>query len=52
MYIIEKEYSMLKENGMECMLEWNEGNHFKDPSERTAKGLIWCMKSLKKDEIL
>ena len=36
----------------DCILEWNEGNHFKDPMERTAKGLVWCMRSLKENEIL
>jgi hypothetical protein len=44
---IEKQYLLLKEAGTECILEWNEGNHFKDPAERTAKGLLWCLKNLK-----
>ena len=26
-----------------CILEWNEGNHFRDVSVRTAKGFVWCM---------
>ena len=27
-------------------LEWNEGNHFREPEVRMAKGLLWCMKEL------
>ena len=44
---IEKQHMLLKEAGIECALEWNEGNHFKDPAERTAKGILWCLKNLK-----
>ena len=29
------------------ILEWNEGNHFKDPQLRCAKGFAWCVKQLK-----
>ena len=28
----------------EKVLEWNEGNHFKDNALRTAKGLAWAIK--------
>ena len=33
-------------NLLECekMLEWNEGNHFKDNAIRTAKGLAWAVR--------
>ena len=27
-------------------LEWNQGNHFKDPDIRTAKSFVWCIKEL------
>lgn len=27
-------------------LEWNQGNHFKDPDIRTAKAFVWCIKEL------
>ena len=27
-------------------LEWNSGNHFKDPDKRLAKGCIWALKAL------
>ena len=33
-------------NLLECekMLEWNEGNHFKDNALRTTKGLAWAVR--------
>ena len=35
--------AILKEGGTECILEWNKGNHFKDPDLRTAKAFAWLM---------
>ena len=35
--------SILKEERKECILEWNKGNHFKNPDLRTAKGFAWLM---------
>ncbi len=35
--------SYLKSLGTGCILEWNEGNHFKDPDIRTAKGFSWIL---------
>jgi hypothetical protein len=35
--------AMFAEAGKECTLEWNKGNHFKDPDLRTAKGFAWLM---------
>ena len=35
--------AILKEDGTECILEWNKGNHFKDPDLRTAKAFAWLM---------
>lgn len=32
-----------KKNGLECTLEWNKGNHFKEPDIRTAKAFEWVM---------
>ena len=26
-----------------CLLEWNEGNHFRDPELRCAKGFFWAL---------
>ena len=39
---------MLKEKERNCILEWNEGNHFKDPDIRTAKGFAWLLNHTKK----
>jgi hypothetical protein len=33
----------LKKEGKECILEWNKGNHFKQPDLRTAKAFAWLM---------
>ena len=29
---------LLKQQGVDCVLEWNEGNHFRDTDIRTARG--------------
>lgn len=34
------------ENIKNTILEWNEGNHFKDTGLRTAKGFVWCLKNI------
>ena len=34
---------ILKAAGKDCTLEWNQGNHFKEPELRTAKGFAWVM---------
>lgn len=36
-------YGLLRERGTDCILEWNEGNHFRDPGLRTAKAFAWVM---------
>lgn len=36
-----------KETVKACTLEWNPGNHFRDPDLRTAKGFAWCVNKLK-----
>lgn len=36
-------YALLQARDMDCMLEWNEGNHFKDADLRTAKAFAWVM---------
>lgn len=45
---IEIQFENLKthENIKNVILEWNEGNHFKDSGLRTAKGFVWCLKSI------
>ena len=34
-------YDWYTEKGVNCCLEWNKGNHFKDPDIRTAKAFAW-----------
>lgn len=36
-------YDWLKECGIDCTLEWNSGNHFRDPDMRTAKAFAWIL---------
>lgn len=40
---IREGYELLRMNGIETTLEWNRGNHFKDPDLRTAKAFAWVM---------
>ena len=37
---------MLRERGVNCILEWNPGNHFVDGEIRTAKGFAWLLRQL------
>ncbi len=41
---IREQEVLLKEQQVNCTLEWNQGNHFMDADGRCAKGFIWCMK--------
>ena len=41
---IREAYSLLSERSVKCVLEWNEGNHFKDFDVRTAKAFSWVIK--------
>ena len=36
-------FEILKEHGAGCVLEWNPGNHFRDPELRTAKAFAWLL---------
>lgn len=38
---------LLDGQGVQSVLEWNEGNHFKNVEERVAKGLLWTVTQLK-----
>lgn len=40
---IREAYALLSERGVKCVLEWNEGNHFKDADVRTAKAFSWVI---------
>ena len=42
---IREAYSLLSEQGVKCVFEWNEGNHFKDFDVRTAKAFSWVINS-------
>lgn len=43
---IKKAYELLNGKGVHTILEWNEGNHFKDADIRTAKAFAWTLNSL------
>jgi len=40
---IKEAYDLLKRRGTDCVLEWNPGNHFKDPDLRTARAFLWIL---------
>ena len=41
---IRKQHEILENSeNVKTVLEWNEGNHFKNPGIRTAKGFLWVM---------
>ncbi|MBO5985401.1 MAG: esterase, partial [Lachnospiraceae bacterium] len=35
--------TLLQSQNINCTLEWNEGNHFRDPDLRTAKAFAWLL---------
>lgn len=41
---IRAQHALLTEQRVPCALEWNPGNHFKDPDLRTAKGFAWLIR--------
>ena len=40
---IREQYRLLKEQDVRTVLEWNPGNHFREPERRTASGIAWIM---------
>lgn len=34
---------LLDGKGVDCVLEWNKGNHFKDPGKRTGRAFAWLL---------
>ena len=44
-------HELLKDNGVDCMLEWNRGNHFKEPDMRTAKAFAWVLNALHSQKV-
>lgn len=43
---IRKAYKILKSDGTDCVLVWNEGNHFKDAHIRIASAFTWTLSRL------
>ena len=41
---IREAHDLLQKQGVNTILEWNQGNHFKDADIRTAKAFAWVMK--------
>ncbi len=39
-------HAHLEREGTVCTLEWNEGNHFREPELRMAKGFAWLLNTL------
>lgn len=40
---LKKQYELLENFKTDIFMEMNEGNHFKDPDMRCAKGFAWCL---------
>ena len=40
---IREAHALLKEQSVNCILEWNEGNHFKNADLRTARAFVWVL---------
>jgi Predicted hydrolase of the alpha/beta superfamily len=41
---IREAHALFREQGIDCLLEWNEGNHFANADTRTAKAFRWVMR--------
>ena len=46
---IEDTYTIIKDQKIPCILEWNPGNHFKDPDLRCAKAFAWILNNKEND---
>ena len=42
---IREAYTLLNGKGVNCILEWNKGNHFRDTDLRTAKAFAWVLRT-------
>lgn len=40
---IREGHELFRAQGIDCKLEWNKGNHFREPDMRTAKAFAWLM---------
>ena len=47
---IRQDYETLKAQGIHCSLEWNRGNHFREPDLRTAKAFAWLLNHFKNEK--
>ena len=47
---IREAYHLLKEQKTDCTLEWNPGNHFKEPELRTAKAFAWVVRDPRRQQ--
>ena len=45
---IREAYGCLAGQKVNCTLEWNQGNHFKEPDVRTAKAFVWLLENSNK----
>ncbi|MBR3260669.1 MAG: esterase [Firmicutes bacterium] len=45
---IREAHEYLTETGIDCNLEWNQGNHFRDADLRTAKAFAWVLNESRK----
>ncbi len=48
---IRREEEIFKEKGINTVLEWNKGNHFKDSGLRTAAGIAWLLNNEGKRDV-
>ncbi len=49
---IREAHEYLTETGIDCNLEWNQGNHFRDADLRTAKAFAWVLNRNSKQTLL
>lgn len=49
---IRKQHELLTDvHHIPATLEWNQGNHFREPQERLFKGFMWCIRQVTSNEI-
>lgn len=45
---IKEQHRLLEKQNLQTVLEWNPGNHFREPERRIATGFAWIMKNSKR----
>ncbi len=48
---ITEAHNILKDADIDTVLEWNQGNHFKEPGIRTGKAFAWLLKNIFMEDI-